>query len=340
MLKAHWFSVFAMLLTFPALAEVGTTAAAWMKIPGDARVTAMGEAGTALDGDLAALDYNPAGLSGVQLVAAKYTNEQWLTGISLNRLSVGGDIPYVGVLALGLDDVNFGTFDSYSGSSTLVDSYTATAMDLKLGLAHRFGPVSLGLTGKSISESLGSASASTMSGDVGVGLNPVGGLNLGLSMLNCFGTLYGAPLEKTLRGGVAYDLKLPVIFEVTMLADYAVPLDTTDNWEAGTGVELNWAKVVFVRAGYVGHGLKSDDNGLRLGAGVGIVGISVNYTYFNYGELGTVSFLTLSYAFDKDWAFWEKLKPNEIKKSLNRTPPPPPVEASPYKAPARRSLKK
>ena len=65
------------------ITKTGTTAAQFLKIGVDARGSAMGNAFTAMSGDISAMYWNPAGLASIGKIESMFVNANWLAGINL-----------------------------------------------------------------------------------------------------------------------------------------------------------------------------------------------------------------------------------------------------------------
>jgi hypothetical protein len=93
----------AILVPAPALAFVfdpGETGGTFLKIGVGAGPVGMGEAYTALAGDVSALYWNPAGLVGVKNLEASFMHLEWFQGIRYENLSYAQPLGNFGVLGL------------------------------------------------------------------------------------------------------------------------------------------------------------------------------------------------------------------------------------------------
>ena len=80
----------------------GTTAAQFLKIGVDARATAMGNAFTAMNGDLSNIYWNPAGLAYIDGIQVMFGNSPWIAETNFNYLAFAFNSPGIGTLGFSL----------------------------------------------------------------------------------------------------------------------------------------------------------------------------------------------------------------------------------------------
>ena len=80
----------------------GTTAAQFLKIGVDARATAMGNAFTAMNGDLSNIYWNPAGLAYIDGIQVMFVNSPWIAETNFNYLAFAFNSPGIGTLGFSL----------------------------------------------------------------------------------------------------------------------------------------------------------------------------------------------------------------------------------------------
>lgn len=289
----------------PALA--GTFAAAgqaatWLDLPTSARNTGMGEAGSALAGDVNQVGQNPAALASLGGPQISLLHHSYLLGTALEHAALGLGL-WGGGLGVGVDYMNYGSVDAYalngSGGLQTNGSVNPSGLAVGVGYGHSLGDLSLGLTAKMVSENLDGASASALAADLGGQWHarPDGGLSLGLSLQDWGSSLNSAPLPTTLRAGTAYGFGSNGK-GLTLALDGALP--TADAaaaaWSLGGeyagGASVGWA----LRAGYhqVGNG---GMGGLALGLGLKLNRYGLDYAYEAAGALGSTNEFQLSAAF-------------------------------------------
>ena len=80
-----------------SITKTGTTAAQFLKIGVDARASAMGNAFTAMRGDISSIYWNPAGLAYVERMETMFVNSNWLAGINFNYTAFAMNLNRAGV---------------------------------------------------------------------------------------------------------------------------------------------------------------------------------------------------------------------------------------------------
>lgn len=182
-------------LSARAQSNAGTSGAQFLKIGAGGRAGAMGDAFTAVADDVYASYYNPAGL--IQLKGAQLggAHAAYFQDVSYDVLSFAypfgrGDQGMKNALSLSVYHLGVGDIDRRVGDSTdAIGQFGASDDAYALSYARALnGRVSVGATGKFISQTLDSYRASSFAGDVGVlyRLNPEGDrpVALGASIRN------------------------------------------------------------------------------------------------------------------------------------------------------------
>ncbi len=192
-------------LSKPDFSKVGSSGAAFLKIPTSARVVGLGGAYVALANDLSTLYINPAGVANIKRRGIVVSDVRWISDI--NYAYVGGVVPMkfggmgfqIAVLTMGSikkttyddpDGVYSGTF---SANSAMVGLTYARAMTDKLNV---------GITAKYIHESISKMHSGGLAFDLGTYYNTgFKSLRIAMAVNN-----YGQNLQFT-----GEDLKLPTI---------------------------------------------------------------------------------------------------------------------------------
>jgi hypothetical protein len=268
-------------------AEAAHPGAVFLMIFPDARTTALGGCGTALDDLDANTYYNPASIAFGSRAAATWTHVNWLPdlypGMSYDhagaayrldeRLSLAANATY---LTTGVTDVvnehgeflgRYRTWDFAGGVSGAyrILPYLSAGMTLK-GVYSLLVPSWVWKRMPELGIEDG-VRGFTMALDCGVQYRPVRLLSMGLAVSN-FGpglnyTSSGAtdPLPAIVRCGFALGPKLPGPVEIRLVGDVSRDLVTTmphadsfvgfwEQMEDGIGIELRFAKLASVRLGY------------------------------------------------------------------------------------------
>jgi hypothetical protein len=269
----------------------GSQAAPWLKLPNNARSTAMGEAGVAVADDVNAASVNPAGLTQLKGQQVSFMHHAYVMDSAIEHLAYGLKPTESLGVAISLDYLNFGTIDKYkvnSGNNQLMadGSFTPSAMHLDLGAGYGFGSVSAGINAKWVSQTFDGSGSSTIGADLGaLWRQGEDGFSLGLALQNFGGQLDGANLPMATRAGAAYRLPVGDKDNATIAADASLPTADLGASAYGAGLEYAGQGIYAVRAGYrlVGNGGAS---GATFGGGVKVSIIHLDYAFNAVGELG------------------------------------------------------
>lgn len=276
-----------------ARAAGGSDSLEFLTLDGHARPAAMGGAYTALAADVSALGYNPAGLGLVEVDEVAATHNQFVQGVTQQRMSAatrrgfGAELNY---LAFG--KVNRTTLSNPNGTG---DKAGLDTMAFSAGYGRRFGPLAVGGAAKYFRENADRSVASGFAGDAGVLLSSerVAGLSLGAALLNAGPDVKYQNLKQklptTARVGAAYAFGAGGNANTVALD---VSRSRTDSAVFGFGFETVFAKQVAFRLGWSNR----NDAGLGLTGGVGWLWdrFVVGYAFSPYGDLGLVHRMTLS----------------------------------------------
>lgn len=286
----------------------GTSAGEFLKMGGDARGAAMGQAMTAAADDAAALYYNPAGLSQLRQRHGTATQGLLYQDVMVSFAAYAHPVqPAIkpkrrflrpsglGTLAVGALYLNAGGITEVDNTGTPTGGeFTPRDVALMAGWGGTLSELfDLGIALKYVDSRI-QASARTGSADVGARMR-----------LELLGKPYTAALAaRNLGGGLRYHEQtdpLPTDIRfgqaLWLLPQWLVSLDIAfprDNaWYPAFGTELRLAveeEVSFTgRMGFDGRISSSDLDGfsaLSMGLGVGLKGWSLDYGWVPYGALG------------------------------------------------------
>lgn len=276
----------------------GTTAAVILTQPIGARPVGMGEAYTAISGDVCGLHYNPAGLASIRGRPISFLYYTGIAGDNFSTVTFGSSTS-MGTLA--------GSFLYYTaGDIELIDQYgnsqTVNAMqDYLLTLSFSRNLVgenfSVGTNAKLLNSTIvEEKSATAFALDLGVLYTLMEGkLAFGLSVQNAGTKLKymkeSAPLPLTVRVGAAYKLDLPEDYKGLAALDI---IRVAGSWSANVGLESYYKELFAIRAGYeLSGGLESFTSGL----GFIVKKICIDYSMMSMGGLGLTHRIALSYGF-------------------------------------------
>jgi opacity protein-like surface antigen len=315
--------------------KVGTSSAAFLKIPVGARGSALGGAFVATVDDPSALYWNPGGLPRNTNYALMVDHSPWLPGLSYNFIGVVLPVQTFGtvgisVAALATDEMDVTTPANPNGTGEKFDA-ASVVIGIAYGrsLTDRF---TIGGTFKYINERIFNSTATGIAFDIGTIYDtPLPGLRLGFSVSNFGSKLqmdgedlnvrvdiapdqlgnnqsvvgrlstgkYDLPL--IMRLGLAYDAWKDEQTRLTLSADGLNPSDNAQS--VNVGAELAFLNEMFaLRGGYAELFLVDHEKGLTLGAGLnsniaGNVSFNAGYAYQYFVHLANVNRFTLTVKF-------------------------------------------
>jgi hypothetical protein len=275
----------------------GTSAAAFLALPADARSAALGGAVTALAGDAAGLNGNPAGLAGVEkreisLSHSPYVEESSYSN-ALYAQPVGG-----GVLAVGVSYFSAGRIDRTDDSGAVAGDFSPSDGAGSLGYARRWGGWSLGVAGKYIQTTV-VESDSALAVDLGVQAPSLweNRFRWGVSLRNGGGNIQLGNTARPLPLEVALGCAFAPVRGWLGTADLKFPRDNAPL--PALGVERHFSPgaewALAGRAGWNGRPDSSleDLTGLTLGFGLARKGWGLDYAFSPLGDLGDAHHVTL-----------------------------------------------
>lgn len=269
--------------------SAGSQAAPWLKLPNNARTTALGEAGVALADDVNAASQNPAGLALLKGQQVSFMHHAYILDSSIEHVAYGVQLMEGLGVAASLDYLNFGKIDKYSvnASNQLVaaGSFNPSGMHIDLGAGYSLGAFSVGVNAKHVSQRFEGSGGSAIGADLGaLWSQGEAGLSLGASVQNFGGQLDGANLPLGYRAGAAYKLALGG-GTAAVAADANIPSADTGASVLSAGLEFTGAELYALRGGYKAAG-NGGAGGFSLGGGVRYSVAQLDYAFNSVGELG------------------------------------------------------
>ncbi len=317
------------------ITKTGTTVAQFLKIGVDARGAAMGGAFAAMEGDLSAMHWNPAGLGHHRGIGAMFAHSEWLAGMNFNYAALAFNLGEAGIMGLSVTSLStpndaVRTVEQPEGTGEFFN-----ANDLALGvtfarrLTDRF---SIGGSVKFIRQNIWHMSAGAVALDIGaLFTTPFKNIRLGASIVN-FGSdmrldgrdiqfssdpdpfnqgnvefvnaLYETdefPLPLAFRVGIATELFKSENFRMSVGIDALHPNDNAES--VNTGAELAFNETLFLRGGYGTLFRQDSEEGLAMGAGLqyrvwgSSTKLRVDYAYADFGLLENVQRFSLGVEF-------------------------------------------
>jgi len=284
--------------TASVLAQFGPVgpAATFLTLFPDARTVALGSAGVALDDLDANTYYNPANIAFGPRLAATWTHVNWVPhmfyGMSIDHGGVTcrvGDRFGAAANVLYMQD---GLQEVYTEHGEFVGSYRPHDIAAGVSAAYRLLPsLSAGVTANVIYQFIYPAwaypdpwpwqfprngDAATFACDAGVQYRPHDALTLGFAVANLgpdirFDTTESYFLPRTGRVGFAVRPPIPGPVSATVTGELSRELfpavEGRDLYHWGAGLELEFARLAFVRLGYL-HYDRDGRRGFTWGVGV------------------------------------------------------------------------
>ena len=292
--------VFVLMLLFNSVcmfasdANVGTTAANFLKIDAAARQSSMAGAFVAVGDDVNTIQYNPSGLAGLRKHELTATYIDYLAELSYSY--VGYMLP-LRKTRLGFSGVSFGAkMREADGQGIELGQIIVGNALYTLTISRKYNDnLSWGFNIKGISTKVGKYTGWAFAGDLGVMYNlPVEGVTVGTVVKN-IGTKLQLlneedPLPVNFRIGVAKKLIDPKLVFALEADKYN---DSLLRWNAG--VEFAPLKILALRGGYK---VGKDLNTYTFGTGIrmkpkGLDEFELDYAFNPIGAIGNTHQLTL-----------------------------------------------
>ncbi len=280
----------------------GTVSGEFLKLPVNARVTAIGNAQVALAEGASSIAYNPAGILSVSTAAFGGTYNKWIADITHSFFGVAVNLQEwgtvgAGVMFLTTDDMAVTTPQFPEGTGELFKaSDFAYTLTYARQISEDFG---LGLSAKYIKSYLYNSEikASSIAFDIGSLYDiPALRTRLGISINNLGKDLKYINEQYSIPSALRFGARITAYEEENHLVYIALqiarPNDANEQYNAG--VEYTFQKIVSLRTGYrFNYDTENWSGGIGLSLeSLGIHG-SLDYAYTNYKYLpGTHMFST------------------------------------------------
>lgn len=271
--------------------DVGTTGATFLKLPTSARALALGNAYTAIGGDIHCISYNVAGLARTNSSELSAVHLQWFQDVAYEYLAyaqkLGND-----TLALSLAYVDLGSIQRTTASKQEgagLPSFTPKDYLFNLSYAKNIqNNFQAGLSLKFIKEEIYDWDDTSVALDIGIMANLNNMLSLGASIQNLGSKLDKDKLPLSIKLGSS--IKLLPEESILLALDLNVPIDNKMNIHAGA--EYNILNNILLRCGY-SFG-PQDKKGICYGIGFSISRYHLSYAYAPFGNLGDTHLFNLS----------------------------------------------
>lgn len=300
----------------------------FLNLPDNARISALGGVNVSnLDKDVNMFLSNPALLEAPVNQNISLNHFLFLADVSLSTLTYAHDFDKLGMMAIGLKYLNYGTIEAYDQTGLEEGTFNANDYAITIGNSHNIGSFTMGGSIKFASSNIAAYHSSALLIDFG-GLykHPNQDLTVGLVMKNLgfglssyiSGNRYSFPFD--VQMGMSFKPEfMPFRFSITAYnlssgyQDYQVPVrgSLNNNQEPGSvdriirhftfGTELLLSKNVNFRAGY-NHLIKqelsieerSGGAGLAFGILIRVKAFEIAYSKALYHVAGGTDYFTLT----------------------------------------------
>ncbi len=315
--------------------NVGTSSAAFLRIPVGAKGVAMGSAFTAIADDGSAMFWNPGNIA-VQSKRALFVHHSpWLQGLDYNYIGFSMPIQSLGVIGINIVSLTSEEMDITTPEAPMGTGETFTAASTAVGivfarsLTDRF---SIGANFKYIQERIFHSNATGFAFDVGtMFITPFRNVRFGVSISN-IGTkmqMNGEDLNsyvdiaptqegnndnivaqlKTdrfdlpiiMRLGISYDVWLSKGSRFTFACDGVNPNDNAQSLNLGLEFAI-FKESLVLHGGFNELFLEDREKGLTMGAGLKLpdlsnLNLAVGYAYQDFRYLGGVNHISIEITF-------------------------------------------
>lgn len=278
------------------VAATGTTSADFLNISVSARHASLGGASWALSNGIASTYFNPAGLSIVDRPGLNFMHNAWYQDISYEFLGAAFPVNSNSTIGISASYLHMGKIDVYNMYDQQDGSIRPFSLVGIVSYSRRLSSdFYLGLTGKYIMEKLANTQANGFALDIGV---------------QCFINMFTVGVvANNLGPKIKYDeqsFKLPssvsigsafspVNFPLTLMVGTKIAFAGEISFS--TGVEYQLGEFMNLRTGIGNLGVDNQSNKINLGAGLKLMGGSIDYA-FNPGEdMGQTHFFSFTISF-------------------------------------------
>lgn len=271
----------------------GKYAAEWLKIGVGARATGMGESYAAVVDDASGIFWNPAGLSRVKKTQLMLQYGMWLADTSYHAVSFLQPLGLEeeGTIGIGITYLDNGKIRRTTDLSSTelpeseADYFEATSYCSMISYSQFLGEsISVGLTAKTINETIDTQPATAAAVDAGLLFTTDGKFALGVVIQNIGVSLNGSKLPLNIKTGVKIESGSTII---------SADVNRTDgsSMKMSAGLEFNSGETMAFRCGYL---MGMDDvgeggivpPGITIGFGVKTESINLDLALVGWGALG------------------------------------------------------
>jgi hypothetical protein len=275
--------------------RAGTSGLSFLKVGMGARPVGMGEAFTAISGDINSIYWNPAGLARIEGIDLTFMHNRWFQEISSNYLAaafkIKKNIIGVGLALNRVPDIEVRD----KPTAEPVGTFDAEDLVLTLGYAKSFGAkLDLGISVKGLYQKIYTYETSGLGFDIGGVYVLNDKLQFGTAILNLGPKMkfkeekFSLPL--VYRLGAAYKTsERQLNGDILLGLDLIKPRDS--DLKLHSGIEYNYDKILSLRIGYQSG---YDDKSFSFGMGLGYERYGIDYAFVPFSsDLGNTHRISL-----------------------------------------------
>ncbi len=264
-----------------AATNAGRTTADFLLIGIGARAAAMGGAYTAVSEDALAAYWNPAGLASLEEGEVAFGHFAWYQDITLENGTMAYRINDRSTLAASVTFLDYGQIDGYDTNGVTTGYISAYDWSSALSVGMRVSNnISMGLTGKFISQKLDDITASTFALDVG-GRYLTDRLAIAVVIANISPGMKFDDLNERIPTNIRIGVS-GYPFNRTLVTSVELEKRVYGGIVIRHGFEVNFSDQYFLRTGYnyfPDQENQSFGSGISFGAGVQFSQIEIDYAY-------------------------------------------------------------
>ncbi|MEW5798647.1 MAG: type IX secretion system protein PorQ [Bacteroidota bacterium] len=276
-----------------------------------ARASAMAGSFVSMHGDPAGIFYNPASIGTALSPQAVFGYTNHLLDINAGFAAYSQEVQDIGVIGLGVNYINYGTFDETDALANKLGTFGASDMALSMSVARVYEEnIYYGVTAKFIYSSIADVSSSALAADLGLlylipGDDP---MSFGISLSNI-----GAQLDPYMqtKEDLPFELKIggtikPQHLPLQLNVNFHKLNEERDSFvekfsSFSLGGEFTLSKALRFRFGYNNErrkelkiGTSAGMAGFSLGGGLVLNKLRLDYSFNSLGKIGSMSRITLA----------------------------------------------
>lgn len=276
--------------------DAGSASAQFLAIQPGARANGMGEVGVSLVNDVSASYWNPAGLAEIERMEIGLTHMLYIQSLGYDNVSYAVPMGKYGTLAVSGLALYSGKIDKTTEDSAgnyVATNETFNTMESAISLGYGVKIMqncAFGVNLKTISQRIGDVSASGFAGDVGAKYSISNTIKAGLAVQNLGPAIKGDSLPTVVKAGCHTSIRSLI---VAVDGDYAM----AGEMSYGIGTEYSIMKMLAIRAGYNTRADTNKLTGLHCGLGFILAGMTFDYAFIPYGDIGSSNVLSVGMKF-------------------------------------------